>query len=210
MRLMRYTINEDQLYSTRRLEALSDGVFAIAMTLLVLDLDPRQLGHDLTSSALWQALLSAQDSIVSFAVSFLLLGSMWAVHMRQFEYIKKANRHLTMINTLRLLAVVIVPLTTSIAGRYSDLVLGRIMLPLNFLALVALSYWQWNYATNGKLKMQEGLTPTMKRTADIRNRATAILAFLIVIVSAWAGEIAFLLLLLTPQLMKYLANRGEA
>jgi uncharacterized membrane protein len=211
MPLMRYKLNhEDQLFSTRRLEALSDGVFSIAMTLLVLDLDPRQLGNDLTSSQLLHAIGGGRDSIISFVISFLLLGSMWAVHMRQFEYIKKANRHLTMINTLRLLIVVIIPLSTSIAGRYSELVVGRILLPLNFFVLVLVSYWEWRYATHAKVKLAVDLPPGVQRTSDIRNKAMLILAFLVIIASAWIGDVAFLLLTLIPYMMRYLAKRTSA
>ncbi len=204
---MRYKLsNENQLFSTRRLEALSDGVFAIAMTLLVLDLNPRLLGNDLTSSQLFHALWSSRDSILSFVISFLMLGSMWAVHMRQFEYIKKANRHLIMINTLRLLVVVLIPLNTSIAGRYGYLVLGRLMLPLNFFILILISYWQWSYATHAKVQLQGDMSQELKVTADIRNKALVILSFLIVVASVWVGDAAFLLIILTPGLMKYLAR----
>lgn len=185
-------------YSTRRLEALTDGVFAIAMTLLVLDLKVEDLGAAATNDQLWQALLSMQDSLTSFIISFLLLGSMWAVHMRQFEFIKRADRHLTMINTLRLLTVVLIPLTTSIAGNYSDLVLGRVLFPINFFALALVSYWQWDYAVSKSSKFAEGLSLDDKAYLAARNKAILIISFAVVFLAAAIGEPAFLLFLLTP------------
>ena len=121
-----FTNKDPQRFSTRRLEALTDGVFAIAMTLLVLDLKVENLGEAATNQQLWEALAGMQSNLISFIVSFLLLGSMWAVHVRQFEYIKQADRRFTMINTLRLLAVVFMPFTTSLAGAYPNIVLGRV------------------------------------------------------------------------------------
>ena len=117
-------INE-ATFSTRRLEALTDGVFAIAMTLLVLDLTTSELGDLHSSADLWNALLQESSGFISFGVSFLLLGSLWAVHTRQFEFIKSADRRMLFINNLRLFTVVLVPLTTSLSASYDSLALGR-------------------------------------------------------------------------------------
>ncbi len=198
-------------YSTRRLEALTDGVFAIAMTLLVLDLKVGEIGAAVTSDQLWQGLLNMQDSLTSFTISFLLLGSMWAVHMRQFEFIKRADRHLTMINTLRLLTVVLIPLTTSIAGNYSDLLLGRVLFPLNFFLLALVSYWQWDYAVSKSDKFSENLTAADKAYLAARNKAILVIALVVVFLAAAIGEPAFLLFLLTPFLNRSRLQRsGEA
>ena len=186
---------DQKLFSTRRIEAITDGVFAIAMTLLVLDLKPDMLGHATTSRELFDALYAARSSITSFLVSFLLLGSMWAVHMRQFEYITRADRHLTFINTLRLLAVVMIPLTTSLSGAYSSLVLGRILLPINFAALAALGFWQWNYA---KRLHQDKLDKDIANYAAARNRVTLYIALLVIPLSVVVGELAFAAFIALP------------
>ncbi|MEO5627265.1 MAG: TMEM175 family protein [Candidatus Saccharimonadales bacterium] len=193
----------NRYFSTRRIEALTDGVFAIAMTLLVLNLSSRGFGSPDSSLQLLKAFNSNLGSIISFVVSFLLLGSMWAVHMRQFEYIDKADRHFTMINTLRLLAVVLIPMTTSIAGNYSDIVLGRILLPLNFLVLAAISYWQWRYAVDQKVINQK--TPVdVVESAEIRNRAILLISALVLVAAVWIGEIAFVLFIAVPFVVKLL------
>lgn len=188
-------------FSTRRIEALTDGVFAIAMTLLVLDLKV-DFGHLTASAQLWQHLHDIQNKIIAFAVSFLLLGSMWSVHTRQFEFIKKTDRHLTWINNLRLLAVVFIPLTTSIAGSYDHLVLGRILLPINFFIISAVSRWEWNYATNAKSGLSEKLPATDVQYFSLRNRAIVIMALAVVVASAFVGDAAFVLFLATPLINK--------
>lgn len=187
----------DRYFSTRRIEALTDGVFAIAMTLLVLDLKVSEFGNVTTSAELWNSLTAHDSGLISFVVSFLLLGSMWAVHMRQFEYIKRADRHLTMINTLRLLVVVLIPLTTSMASSYQDLVLGRVLFPLNFLLLAVIGAWQWNYAVSKK-KFYDDLSASVIANARRRNVVILTTAALVCVLSVFIGELAFLLFIITP------------
>jgi len=187
--------------SSRRVEALTDGVFAIAMTLLVLDLKV-DFGHLVGSGELWNQLYGIRDKFVTFVVSFMLLGSMWGVHARQFEYIKKTDRHLAWINNLRLLAVVFIPLTTSLAGNYNHLVIGRIMLPINFFVISALSRWEWTYATDPKHGLSAGLPRADVQYFSLRNRAIVIMALAVVVASAFVGDAAFLLFLAVPLLNK--------
>lgn len=191
--------NKDILtFSTRRIEALTDGVFAIAMTILVLDLKVSVLGQVTSSRQLWEHLINNQASFLSFIISFLLLGSIWAVHMRQFEYIVRADRRFVMINNIRLLFVVLVPLTTSIAGAYSETVLGRILLPLNFFAITLVSSWQWNYAVSDTNKFDEHISPQDKRYFHARNKIIVLMAAVVVIASVFLGEAAFILFAWLP------------
>lgn len=201
--------SDSEVFSTRRLEALTDGVFAIAMTLLVLDLHIKDLGDVTSSGQLWRAIVNIDGSIISFAISFLLLGSMWAVHTRQFERIKQADRHLIMINTWRLLAVVFIPLTTSIAGSYDNLVLGRVLLPINFLILAALSYWEWSYAVSKKA-FYENLTTDGRVYADARNQAIIFLAAVVVVLSAFVGDVAFVAFFAMPLTAKWFNRLNRA
>ena len=183
------------LYSTRRVEALSDGVFSIAMTLLVLDLSVSSIGDITTNQQLLSALNSElSTNFVSFIISFLLLGSMWAVHARQFDSIKYADRHLMTINNIRLLAVVLIPFTTSLAGRYPEIALATVLFPINFMILTIISSWQWNYATSKpELYDKKELPEKTIKYLKIRNKIFASIAFIVVILSLFIGSWAFLL-----------------
>lgn len=189
---------DTQTFSTRRLEALTDGVFAIAMTLLVLDLNVPQIVGKATNAELWQALKGMETNLVNFVVSFLLLGSMWAVHVRQFEHITLADRRFTMINTLRLLVVVFIPFTTSLAGTYPELLLPRIIFPLNFLILTIISWWQWSYATSADRKFQSDLTDAEVKRGKQRNLIFVLTSALVVVLSVFIGTWAFLLFAIAP------------
>ncbi|HVZ37979.1 MAG TPA: TMEM175 family protein [Candidatus Kapabacteria bacterium] len=103
---------------TGRVEAFSDGVFAIAITLLVLDLKvPREIadGH------LAEELLHLWPSYMAFLASFLTIGVMWINHHRLFTLIRRCDHTLLILNGLLLLGVTVVPFPTGLVAGF----LGR-------------------------------------------------------------------------------------
>jgi uncharacterized membrane protein len=101
---------------TARLVAFSDGVFAITITLLVLEIEPPTdydaLLHDLV--ALW-------PSYLAYAVTFMFIGQVWANHHVMFDHIRAADRVVLLLNTLLLMVVAFLPFATSIlAGALRD------------------------------------------------------------------------------------------
>ena len=95
-----------------RLVAFSDAVFAITITLLVLEIRPptddRNLLHGLL--ALW-------PSYLAYAVTFLFIGQVWANHHVMFDHIRAADRVVLLLNTLLLMAVAFLPFSTSVLAR---------------------------------------------------------------------------------------------
>jgi uncharacterized membrane protein len=99
---------------TGRLEAFSDGVFAIAITLLVLDVTVHAPGgHDLA-----HALLRAWPSYVGYAISFLTIGIIWVNHHACFRHIARVDRVLLFLNVLFLLFVAFIPFPTRLLAEY--------------------------------------------------------------------------------------------
>jgi uncharacterized membrane protein len=99
--------------STARLEAFSDGVFAIAITLLVLELKLPQ-ADVLAAGGLWPALASRWPSYIGYALSFLVIGVMWANHHALFEYIRRADRSVLLANLMLLMGVSFLPFPTAV------------------------------------------------------------------------------------------------
>ncbi|MES2153600.1 MAG: TMEM175 family protein [bacterium] len=100
---------------TTRLEAFSDGVFAIAMTLLVLEL--AFLSKDEANGLdLWHKLLHIWPKFLSFALSFATILIMWVNHHGLFRYIRRVDAHLLFTNGLLLLLVTFVPFPTAVLG----------------------------------------------------------------------------------------------
>ena len=98
---------------TGRVEAFSDGVFAVAITLLVLD-----LRVPITSGSLVTALADEWPQFVAFLISFLVIGIVWVNHHTLFDTVQHVDRPLLFFNLALLLSVVLIPFTTSLFAEY--------------------------------------------------------------------------------------------
>src|SRR5947207_3057718 len=96
------------------MEAFSDGVFAIVITLLVLDVHL----PDVPASELGNALWAIAPRIIAYATSFLLTGLYWFSHHRSMEVLQRTDGALLWMNTVLLLLVSFIPFPTSLLGRY--------------------------------------------------------------------------------------------
>ena len=139
---------EGPKFSISRVEAFTDGVFAIAATLLVLDLTTTGFGTISSNHDLWVALGNMYPEFIAFVISFLLLCMLWVIHFRQFREIAHADTTLLWINNVRLLFVVLIPFTTSLQSEYSDFLAARLLLPLNVLLATLVGYFSWAWAAS--------------------------------------------------------------
>ena len=103
----------DTQFSKVRLETLCDGIFAIAMTLLVLELKPPELPRHAATADIWHALREHGLAFMGFALSFLLAGQFWILHHISFNYLRHANRALAMLTIPFLMFVSLLPFSTS-------------------------------------------------------------------------------------------------
>jgi len=104
--------------STNRIEAFSDGVFAIVITLLVLEIKVPELSGHAVDGELLRALIALWPKFASFIISFVVVGVYWVAHHYAFHHIKHADRSLIWINNLFLLCVVFIPFPTALLGTY--------------------------------------------------------------------------------------------
>jgi uncharacterized membrane protein len=136
---------------TGRLEAFSDGVFAIAITLLVLELHvPKDIeGHE----ALLDALARQWPMYLAFLNSFITIGIMWVNHHRLFTHIRRADHTLLMLNLLLLLVVTIVPFPTALLaenlGKPDAQTATAVYAASGFAIAIAYNLL-WRYATKDK------------------------------------------------------------
>ena len=107
---------------TGRLEAFSDGVFAVAITLLVLTI--KIPGIDVSASHLpndeqfWPMLLNEWPMLAAYITSFATIGVMWINHHRLYTHIKRTNTILMLLNLLLLLIIVFIPVPTALVAEY--------------------------------------------------------------------------------------------
>ncbi|MDQ6669523.1 MAG: TMEM175 family protein [Chloroflexota bacterium] len=100
--------------STSRLEAFSDGVFAVAATLLVVELHVPEVGTGLGS-----ALLNQWPSYLTYVTSFGTIGIIWVNHHALFAHVRQVDRPLLFLNLLLLMTVSVIPFPTALLGRYA-------------------------------------------------------------------------------------------
>jgi uncharacterized membrane protein len=97
-----------------RLEAFSDGVFAVAITFLVFNLKSPVVDH----GSLWKALGDEWPFFASYAVSFFIIGIIWVNHHGIFQQIAHVDRALMFLNLLLLMFVVLIPFSTALLAQY--------------------------------------------------------------------------------------------
>ena len=108
------------LMSLNRFEAFSDGVFAIAMTLLVVDLKMPELAQSTPAEAV-SRLLAIWPQVLSYVTSFSVIGVIWLNHHTLFHFLKRVDRATLILNLALLLCVAFIPYVTAIMGHYSHL-----------------------------------------------------------------------------------------
>jgi len=128
-----------------RIEALSDGVFAIAMTLLVLELRVPVDRVIHSEKELWATFLDLKVELLTYFLSFMTLGIFWVGHSVQFQYIARSDRNLFWINIFLLMIVSLIPFTTSFLSRHIEFKLAVIIYWVNIFLLGVIVYAHWDY-----------------------------------------------------------------
>jgi uncharacterized membrane protein len=157
--------------STSRLEAFSDGIFAIAATLLVLDL---RVPDDVVSGGLAHALGQLWPNYAAYVVSFATIGIIWMNHHAQIDRIARADRGLLTLNLVLLLFVSVIPFPTSMLARFlragSDQHVAAAVYSGTLLAMGVSFFAMFTYARRTGLIVDQ-ISPEAARFLTIRNLA---------------------------------------
>jgi uncharacterized membrane protein len=129
--------------SVERLAALSDGVFAVAMTLLVLDLRAPAAAALQSEHELWKALVSLLPRLLMYLMSFLTLGIFWVGQQTQLNHLERSSRSLTWIHLAFLFVVTITPFSTSLLAEHTESRVALLVYWFNIFLLGAAQYWSW-------------------------------------------------------------------
>jgi uncharacterized membrane protein len=130
--------------SKSRIEALSDGVFAIALTLLVLKLEVPEHHH--SNQEMLRQLLDLYPQFVSYVVTFLIAGGFWYLHHLTFHFIRYVNGFLVWINLLFLMFVSLLPFSAGLMGHLLMHPVSQFFYFGNQLAIALLLNFHWQYA----------------------------------------------------------------
>jgi TMEM175 potassium channel family protein len=181
--------------STTRLEAFSDGVFAVAITLLVLNLQVPQIT---SVSELVPRLGELWPKLLSYTLSFVIVGIYWVAHHNTFHYIQRSDRNLLWLNILLLMCIVFLPFPTALLGQYPEQRVSVISyagtLVLTGLVLQAL----WWYATSGCRLVDRNIDPRLVQRATRRNLTAPLLYLLAIGISVFSVPASLVLFILVP------------
>ncbi|HQT39011.1 MAG TPA: TMEM175 family protein [Acidocella sp.] len=150
-----------------RISALSDGIFAVAMTLLVIDLHApaNELIHD--NAGLVSALRDILPQVVVFFMSFITLGIFWVGQQTQLNNLTSSNRDLTWLHLLFLVFVTLVPFSTDLMGGFIQYRLALLIYWGNILLLGTALFLTWRYAMTKDLVKPE-LSPVLEAGIERR------------------------------------------
>lgn len=142
-------------HSVERLAALSDGIFAFAMTLLVLDLHTpaKEAVHD--ERGLWLALGALAPQMLVYLMSFLTLGIFWLGQQAQLNFFERSDRHLTWIHIAYLFAVSMIPFSTKLLSEFIDYRAALMVYWANIFLLGGTLYGSWRYASCGSFLKED-------------------------------------------------------
>ncbi|KMQ59654.1 membrane protein [Chryseobacterium sp. BLS98] len=148
--------------STSRIEALSDAVFAVAMTLLVLEIKVPEFHEPITDKELISDFLKLMPKFLVYFLSFITAGIFWVGQSAQFKYIKSSDRNITWFNLLFLLFISVLPFSTAFLGDYITSRFSIFLYWLNIFLLGIMLYINWEYAQKHNFISEE-----MKETVYI-------------------------------------------
>jgi uncharacterized membrane protein len=134
-----------------RLAALSDGIFAVAMTLLVFDLHLPTAAQVHGEGGLLAALAALGPQWITYAMSFLTLGIFWAGQQTQLNHMAEGTRDLTWIHLGFLFAVTVLPFSTRLLTEFFEFRTALGLYWLNIFVLGAMLFWSWSYAMHANL-----------------------------------------------------------
>ncbi len=109
-----------EVFEPSRVLAFTDGVFGVAITLLVIDLRLPPGLSNVSDAGFLQALVAMEPKVYVFALTFIIVGMSWLAHHRKFSYIDKIDSPLLWLNLLFLMALCLVPFASSTLGEYSS------------------------------------------------------------------------------------------
>ncbi len=197
--------DNDEFPDIDRLLALTDGVVAIALTLLVLQLQVPVTHaletHPDSARTLWDALSIDGAELTSYLVSFLVIAQFWLVHHRILRSMRGHSEGLAWRNFGFLLALTLMPFTSDLIGRYGSNPVAITLFAINLVALSLSTQWIFLYAAGHNLLTEGARSPHDERAARVR----VVLVIGIVSVSlvfAWTdsrlAKYVWLLFLLAP------------
>jgi uncharacterized membrane protein len=188
---------------TVRIEAFSDAVFAIAITLLIIEIGVPHLEEEPPGTTLPQALVGLWPSFLAYVISFLQIGVIWANHHNRFRFIERSDHGLLFLNILFLMCVAFIPFPTALLAEYLEGTAGERetagVIYAGTLAVTAVFFTRL---------VDRGLEPSLLR-AMTRRYLLGTVAYVLVFLLAFVNVAASLAVIVALALLFVLPEPGD-
>jgi uncharacterized membrane protein len=180
----------ERLHDPARVLALTDGVFAIIITLLVLEIHVPELTQ---GRSLNQALREIRPSLAAFVISFVLAGMYWVGHRDLFALLRRTDRGLVWLNILYLLPLCLLPFAAGLLGRYDREPVALRIYGLLLVAIAVMRVLMWLYATNRPYLLWRELDDRQRRAGLAINLYPGLIYLLAFLVANSAPGVSLLI-----------------
>jgi len=173
-----------------RIEALSDGIFAVAMTLLIFEFHVPDLPHDAPNVKVLPALLHLWPKFVSYAVSFVSLGVFWVGHHNMYHAVRRADRSLLWLNIFFFMFVAFLPFSTSVLNAFPETEVAPLMFGANLTIIGWLLFFQWRYAVWQHGMLADFVSEPFRKVVQTRFLLYPVVATLTMFICFWSIPIS--------------------
>lgn len=192
-----------------RVSFFSDAIYAIAMTLLVVDLRVPDLAPDAGGVALFAALTNLESGVFGFFLGFLLLGRYWVAHHRFFRLLGRVDGRLISLNLLYLALVAFMPFPVSLLSQFSANVVSVVLFGLCMAAISLLELVMLRYAAAAGLTRRPPSAATL-RFATLASGTPPLIMLASLPLAAWSPGLALLSWLLMIPVGRFIDRRQPA
>jgi uncharacterized membrane protein len=195
-----------------RVEALSDGIFAVAMTLLVIELKLPDHASIKTQAQLMTATAQLLPKFIAWVISFLVLAIFWVSHHRQFHYVHRIGTRLIWVNMLMLAFVSLMPFSSAMVGEYGGSFFGQAIYAANMAMLGLVSLWSSRLVHRQSRDAGTPMPDNVYRAARLRTVCLLGLCGLDLVIAWFAppfATMAYMLMFLAGRVARRYENSSE-
>jgi uncharacterized membrane protein len=189
-----------------RIVFFSDAVFAIAITLLALEIRVPELEAP-AAAALPGALLGLIPGVAAYGLSFLVIAQFWMGHHRMFHFLVDYDYRLAWLNLFFLLGVAFIPVPTQLIARYGSIPLATVFYAATLALVALLEFFIWRYAAGNQQLLRAGTTARLADYVALRLLAMAAVFTLSIPLALYSPSTAQLSWLLNPVAQTALSRR---
>lgn len=174
------------IFNPHRIQSLTDGVFAIAMTILVLNLDIGNPKSQDDYINFHSKLINLWPQLQHYIASFFILATFWIKNHQMFHFIKKTDKTILWLNMLSLMFICLIPFSTSIASDFSGHKSAIYIFEVNMFITGMIYFFTWKYVTKNKMYVEDGLDKIIIDYYSVGNLLIPGISIIAIIISTFA------------------------